>query len=219
MDLDKLMADARSRDFHPVPLPVKLKAEMVSKIRPFESNNVIGILPGTDAALKDEAVSLYCALRSSREYVRISPETTSTTELTTMRPDAEFFWKWQMLSRRACRSRAAQSCLPRLRRKSKVCSARNIWESIRRFRRGKIALDLNFDDIPPLGAPQEVEVSGSERTTFFPVVHALAMEFRLNIRPDAHPEAGYYYRSDHFSLARVGHSFVLSFTGREIQRS
>jgi Zn-dependent M28 family amino/carboxypeptidase len=30
------------------------------------------------------------------------------------------------------------------------------------------------------------------------------MEFRLNIRPDAHPEAGYYYRSDHFSLARVG---------------
>src|SRR5712672_3662586 len=33
-DLDKLMADARSRDFHPVPLPVKLKAEMISKIRP-----------------------------------------------------------------------------------------------------------------------------------------------------------------------------------------
>jgi len=65
-------------------------------------------------------------------------------------------------------------------------------------------LDLNFDDIPPLGAPQEVEVSGSERTTFFPIVHALSMEFRLNIRPDAHPEAGYYYRSDHFSLARVG---------------
>jgi len=69
---------------------------------------------------------------------------------------------------------------------------------------GKISLDLNFDDIPPLGAPQEVEVSGSERTTFFPIVHALSMEFRLNIRPDAHPEAGYYYRSDHFSLARVG---------------
>jgi Zn-dependent M28 family amino/carboxypeptidase len=26
----------------------------------------------------------------------------------------------------------------------------------------------------------------------------------LAIRPDAHPEAGHYYRSDHFSLARVG---------------
>ena len=35
-------------------------------------------------------------------------------------------------------------------------------------------------------------------------MQALAAEFRLTIRPDAHPEAGHYYRSDHFSLARVG---------------
>ena len=35
-------------------------------------------------------------------------------------------------------------------------------------------------------------------------VQAMAKEFRLAIRPDARPEAGHYYRSDHFSLARVG---------------
>jgi Zn-dependent M28 family amino/carboxypeptidase len=69
---------------------------------------------------------------------------------------------------------------------------------------GKIALDLNYDDVPPLGAPEEVEVSGSERTDFYSTVQALAQEFRLSIRPDARPEAGHYYRSDHFSLARVG---------------
>jgi Zn-dependent M28 family amino/carboxypeptidase len=69
---------------------------------------------------------------------------------------------------------------------------------------GKISLDLNYDDVPPLGSPEEVEVSGSERTTFFPTVEALSKEFRLNIRPDSRPEAGHYYRSDHFSLARVG---------------
>ena len=56
LDLDKMMADARSRDFHPVPLPVKLQAHMVSKVRPFESNNVIAMLPGSDAKLKTEAV-------------------------------------------------------------------------------------------------------------------------------------------------------------------
>jgi Zn-dependent M28 family amino/carboxypeptidase len=69
---------------------------------------------------------------------------------------------------------------------------------------GKITLDLNYDDVKPLGAPEEVEVSGAERTTFFPVVQATANEFRLEIRPDARPEAGHFYRSDHFSLARVG---------------
>jgi Zn-dependent M28 family amino/carboxypeptidase len=69
---------------------------------------------------------------------------------------------------------------------------------------GKITLDLNYDDVKPLGAPQEVEVSGAERTTFYPVVEATAKEFRMAIRPDARPEAGHFYRSDHFSLARVG---------------
>src|ERR1700693_402958 len=35
MDLEKMMADARSRDFHPVSLGAKLKARMVSKLRNF----------------------------------------------------------------------------------------------------------------------------------------------------------------------------------------
>jgi len=54
--VDKMMADAGSRDFHPVTLAARLKAHMVSKVRPFESNNVVAILPGSDRVLKDEAV-------------------------------------------------------------------------------------------------------------------------------------------------------------------
>src|SRR5579863_1548269 len=56
MDVDKMIADARSRDFHPVTLPVKLKAHMVSRVRPFESNNVLAMLPGSDRKVKSEAV-------------------------------------------------------------------------------------------------------------------------------------------------------------------
>jgi Zn-dependent M28 family amino/carboxypeptidase len=69
---------------------------------------------------------------------------------------------------------------------------------------GKIQLDLNYDDVKPLGSPEEVQVAGAERTSFYPVVQSLATEFRFTIRPDARPEAGHFYRSDHFSLARVG---------------
>src|ERR1700737_514661 len=47
-DLDKMMADARSKDFQPVSLGTKLKAHMVSKVRNFESTNVVAILPGSD---------------------------------------------------------------------------------------------------------------------------------------------------------------------------
>src|SRR5258706_4670756 len=56
MDLEKMMADARTREFHPVNMGAKLKAHMVSKVRNFESNNVVAILPGSNRKMKDEAV-------------------------------------------------------------------------------------------------------------------------------------------------------------------
>jgi Zn-dependent M28 family amino/carboxypeptidase len=67
-----------------------------------------------------------------------------------------------------------------------------------------ISLDLNYDDVPPLGVPEQVNVSGAERTTFYPTVERTAKEFGLAIVPDSQPGAGHYYRSDHFSFARAG---------------
>jgi Zn-dependent M28 family amino/carboxypeptidase len=68
----------------------------------------------------------------------------------------------------------------------------------------QIALDLNYDAVPPIGMPESVNVTGAERTTFFPVVRRTADAFGFDIEPDAEPGAGHYYRSDHFSLARAG---------------
>src|SRR5207248_4501117 len=70
MDLDKMMPDAQSRDFHPVALPVKLKAHMASKVRQISSNNVVAMLPGSDPKLKSEAV-IYTA---HYDHLGIRPE-------------------------------------------------------------------------------------------------------------------------------------------------
>jgi Zn-dependent M28 family amino/carboxypeptidase len=67
-----------------------------------------------------------------------------------------------------------------------------------------IALDLNFDAVPPIGTPESVSVTGAERTTFYPTVEKTAAAFGFEIQGDAEPGAGHYYRSDHFSLARAG---------------
>src|SRR5579871_2605715 len=56
MNLDKMMTAAQSRDFRPVNLGARLKAHMVSKVRNFESNNVLAVLPGNDKRVSDEAV-------------------------------------------------------------------------------------------------------------------------------------------------------------------
>src|SRR5262249_37652131 len=67
-----------------------------------------------------------------------------------------------------------------------------------------ISLDLNYDDVQPIGDPEQGVGTGAERTALGPAVEKLAHGFGLAIQPDDHPEAGHYYRSDHFSLARVG---------------
>lgn len=67
-----------------------------------------------------------------------------------------------------------------------------------------LTLDLNYDMLLPVGVPTSAEVSGAERTTFYPTVESTAKDFNLTIQPDQFPGAGHYYRSDHFSLARYG---------------
>src|SRR5712671_1008592 len=60
MDLDKMFQRAQMKDFKPLELPVRLKAHVASRLRPFISRNVLATLPGTDPALGKEAV-LYTA--------------------------------------------------------------------------------------------------------------------------------------------------------------
>src|SRR2546427_27944 len=203
MDVDKLIADAQSRSFHPAPLDVRLKAHMVSKIRPFESNNVIAKLPGSDSKLKSEAV-MYTA---HYDHLGIRPDMPGDNIYNGADDNATGCGILLEIARAF--SQAAKKPRRSIIFASVTAEEQGLLGSEYLSKHppipaGKITLDLNYDDVPPLGSPEEVEVSGSERTTFFPVIQAFANEFRLQIRPDARPEAGHFYRSDHFSLARVG---------------
>jgi Zn-dependent M28 family amino/carboxypeptidase len=203
MDFDKLLAYAQSPNFHPVALSARLKAHMVSKLRPFEANNVIAILPGSDAALKDQAV-MYSA---HYDHLGMRPGMPGDNIYNGANDNATGCGILMELARAF--SHAAQKPRRSIAFAAVTAEEQGLLGSEylgkhTPFPQGKITLDLNFDDIPPLGTPEEVEVSGSERTTFHPAVQAVAKDFHLTVRPDSRPEAGHYYRSDHFSLARVG---------------
>jgi Zn-dependent M28 family amino/carboxypeptidase len=202
-DLDKMMADAKSRDFKPVPLGIRLNAHMTSKVRPFESNNVVAILPGSDAKLKDEAI-LYTA---HYDHFGIRPDMQGDNIFNGAMDNATGCGIVLELARAYAQS--AQKARRSVLFASVTAEEQGLLGSEYLGKHppipaSKIQLDLNFDDVKPLGSPEEVEVAGAERTSFYPVVQSLATEFRFTIRPDARPEAGHYYRSDHFSLSRVG---------------
>jgi len=203
MNLEKMMQDAQSKDFHPVSMGARLKAHMVSKIRNFESNNVLAILPGSDRKVADEAV-LYTA---HYDHFGIRPDMPgdnifngaddNATGCGILLEVARAFGVAAQRPRRAVLFAAVTA-------EEQGLLGSEYLGKHPPVPAGKIALNLNYDDVKPLGAPEEVEVSGAERTTFYPAVEAMAKDFRLAIRPDARPEAGHFYRSDHFSMARVG---------------
>jgi len=202
-NLDKMMHDAQSRDFHPVNLGAKLKAHMASRLRNFESNNVLAILPGSDRRLAGEAV-LYTA---HYDHFGIRPDMPGDNIFNGANDNATGCGILLELARAygAAAQRPPRSILfAAVTAEEQGLLGSEYLGKHPPVPASKISLDLNYDDVKPLGAPEEVDVSGAERTTFYPAVQAMAKDFRLAIRPDARPEAGHFYRSDHFSLARVG---------------
>jgi Zn-dependent M28 family amino/carboxypeptidase len=72
------------------------------------------------------------------------------------------------------------------------------------FPPAKSAIDLNYDAVYPWGRAKEIVISGAERTTASSEAENVAKRLNLTIKPDAHPEQGHYFRSDHFSFAHAG---------------
>ena len=203
LDLDKEMAAAGERGFKAVPLPVTLKAHVSSVIRPFQSANVVGILPGPDAASGHQAV-MYTAHYDHLGFVAGMP--------------GDNIYNGAADNGTGCgillemaRAWAAGGLKP---------PAPVIFAAVTAEEQGllgseylgqhppvpsaSIGLDINYDMILPVGIPEEINVNGAQRTNFYPTVQATAQRFGLTIVPDPRPEAGSYYRSDHFSLSRVG---------------
>jgi TonB family protein len=203
LDLDKLFQQAQSRDFRPVELPLRLKAHVASQLRPFVSYNVLAMREGADSGRNDQAV-LYTA-----HYDHLGIDMSKT---------GDNIYNGAVDNATGC---GILLELARTWAKAKKAPPRSIlFAAVTAEEQGLLGseymgkksaylpvdpiLDLNFDALPPIGLPEEVEVSGAERTTFYSVVESTAKKFGLAIQPDARPEAGHYYRSDHFSLARVG---------------
>jgi Zn-dependent M28 family amino/carboxypeptidase len=201
-DLDLSIAAAgKPGAFHAVELPVRLRAHVESRVRRYISSNVVGRVPGATSA--NQAV-LYTA---HYDHLGIDPDA-----------------KGDNIYNGAADNGTGCGIL--------IEMARAFAQSARRpphsvyfsavtaeeqgllgsqylgmhppVPAGNITLDLNYDMLLPIGIPRSVSLGGAERIDFWPTVQTVAKAFDLALLPDPTPGAGHYYRSDHFSLARVG---------------
>jgi len=203
LDLDAQMVAAGNPSFKAQQLAATFKTHILSKIRPFDGNNVVAMLPGSDAKMKDQGVmysahydhlgivpgmpgdNIYNGAQDNATGVGIILEIARAFSETKTPPKRTIYFVSVTAEEQGLRGSEYYGKHPPIAAKL-------------------LSLDLNFDDIPPWGIPQEVTVSGAERTSFYPTVESTASSFGLAITPDPNPGAGHYYRSDHFSLARVG---------------
>lgn len=203
MDLDKEMAAAGQKGFKAVELPVRLKAHVESVVRPFQSPNVVGILTGADAGGKDQAV-MYTAhydhlgfvpgMKGDNIYNGAADNATGCGML------LEMARAWSSMGVKPPHSVVFASVTAE---EQGLLGSEYLGQHPP-VPSGQIALDINYDMVLPIGIPKQVNVNGAQRTSFYPEVQATAKQFGLEIVPDPRPAAGSYYRSDHFSLSRVG---------------
>jgi len=205
-DLDALTKAAGSRDFKPVPLGFRLTGNVASTIRPFETANVVAKLEGADPQLKDEAI-LYTA---HHDHLGIGtpddddPKDTiyngAIDNATGTATILEVARVWSQTTPRPKRS----ILFAFVAAEEQGLLGSEYFGEHPVIPAGRIAMGLNIDALYLFGDVGSVTMIGIDRTTFFPVAQKVTKAMNLTIVPDQAPEQGSYYRSDHFSMAKVG---------------
>ena len=201
-DLDKAIDQAgRPGAFHAVELPVRLHGQIESRVRRYVSTNVVGRVPGESAA--NQAV-LYTAhydhlgIDSSAKGDNIyNGAADNGTGCGILLELARVFAQSPVRPPHAVYFSAVTA-------EEQGLLGSQYFGEHPPIPASQIALDLNFDMLLPIGIPRSVSLGGAERIDFWPTVQTVAKAFDLKLEPDPAPAAGTYYRSDHFSLARVG---------------
>ena len=208
LKLDDMMQSAGTRKFKARELPVRLQAHLESRVRKFHSYNVLGLLPGTDAPDAGAGGATQALVYSAHyDHLGIDPGMSGDNIYNGAVDNGTGCGVLIELARAFARS-AARPPHPVLfvsvTAEEKGLLGSNYLGKHLPIPASRIALDLNFDAIPPNGMPESVNVTGAERTTFYPIVERTARAFGYEIQADPEPGAGHYYRSDHFSMARAG---------------
>jgi Zn-dependent M28 family amino/carboxypeptidase len=200
-DVDKVIDDAGKRGFRAVEFKVKLHAHVESTVRRYISTNVIGRIPG--ATQGSQAIlytghydhlgidqnakgdNIYNGAVDNGTGCGILLELAHAFGQAGLHPAHDIYFAAVTAEEQGLLGSQYLGMHPPI-------------------PASHFSLDLNFDALLPGGIPVSTDVSGAERTNFWPTVQSVAAAFRLQIVPDSNPMAGHYYRSDHFSLARYG---------------
>ncbi len=202
-NFDSLKAAAVRRDFRPVPLDVKAQLTLENRIRTIDSHNVVGLLPGADSKLRDQYViytahwdhlGIGAAVNGDRIYNGARDNATGAAGLIEL---ARAFRKVQPPPRRSILFVSVTA-------EEKGLLGAEYYAEHPLYPLNRTLADINMDAMNIWGRTKDVEVIGLGMSTLDDLTRQVAAEQGRVVKPDAEPEKGFYFRSDHFEFAKEG---------------
>ncbi|AMV28705.1 Aminopeptidase S [Gemmata sp. SH-PL17] len=201
--VDEALKAADTKGFKAFSLGANLKGNISTTVEKVVSNNVAGMVEGSDPVLKSEVVVFtahWDHLGVGRAVVGDSIYNGAADNATGCALLIELARAWAAQNPKPKRSAIFLAVTA----EEKGLLGSKYYAQNPIVPLGKTALNLNFDMILPLGVPESVSVTGADRTTAWPTVKSAAEKTKLEIEPDQRAHLGVFYRSDHFSMARAG---------------
>jgi Zn-dependent M28 family amino/carboxypeptidase len=203
-DPGALARRSEERGFRPVATGIRVRGRVRSVVREVRTDNVVGILPGSDPALREEAVLL------TSHYDHLGTGTDEGGERVVYHGAYDNASGVALLLAVA----EAAAALPDPPRRPLCFVATTAEESgllgaewyARNplFPLGRTAAELNLDGANLQGRTRDLAPLGADRSDLGETVREAARAEGLTLRSDPHPEQGMFFRQDHFPLARAG---------------
>jgi hypothetical protein len=203
-DLDRLLDSARSRDFEPVSLGVTTSISMPVAQRTVETANVLGVLPGSDPGMADEAV----IFTAHHDHLGIGKaDSRGDVIYNGARDNGSGVAQLLEIGK-------AMAALPERPRRSILLAfvgaeeqgllGSQYYAENPTFSPGRIAANINFDGGNIWGKTSDITFIGLGKSTADRLVTEVAKRQGRVVKPDQYPDRGYFYRSDQFNFAKIG---------------
>lgn len=203
LDLDELYVRAARRDFQPVSTGVTLQLRAGGRVRRFDSANVVGIVPGSDPARRNEAI----VFTAHYDHLGVGAAVNGDSIYNGAYDNASGVALLLELAESiaAARDRLGRSVLFLFTTAEEAGMLGASWYVRHPF----VPLErtiaaLNIDGANLWGETDDISAVGLERSTLGTRFEQHAATLGLRVEGERAPGKGFFFRSDHFPFARAG---------------
>jgi Zn-dependent M28 family amino/carboxypeptidase len=201
LDFEKAKAAAQRADFQPIPLKATLSAHYAADPKVITSHNVVGILPG--AKYPDETI-IYSA---HWDHLGVGKPDSTGDRIYNGAVDnasgiSQLIEQARVFGAGPRPERSIVFLAVTGEEKGLLGSAYYATHPL--YPLGKTVAVINTDSMGVYGPAKNFTMSGNAKLGLLDDLVAEGKREGRYFSPDPHPEAGHFYRSDHFSFAKVG---------------